>query len=113
MVPLRGSPDDFNVEHKGAASHSTHLRLCWGSQMGTHMGGNRAGKCIYLPLGPICCHLSGRNPARDKVGTVSQQWGRYDEMLPICCGKASGCCGRRMAFEGELYTVSLREAELF
>jgi len=104
MVPLCRSPDNFCIEHKGAAFHSTHLWLCWGLQMGTHVEGNRAGKCIYLTLGPICCHLSGGNPASDKVGTILQQWGRYDEMLPICCGKAPGCCGRRTPLKGELYS---------
>lgn len=57
-VLLHRGPNDFYVEHKGeAASHSTHLWLCLGLQMGTQMGGNRAGKYIYLPLGPICCRL--------------------------------------------------------
>lgn len=102
MVPLCKSPGDFYVERKGAASPSTHLRLCCGLQMGTHGGGNRAGECIYLPLGPICCHFSGGKPARDKAGTIARQWGRYDEMLPICCGKAPGCYRKRMALKGEL-----------
>lgn len=73
-LPLRRSPDDFCGEHEGeAASHSTRLGLCWDLQMGMHMGGGRAGKCIYLPLGPICCHLAGRNPPSAKLGTTSQQ----------------------------------------
>lgn len=114
MLLVHRSPDDFYIEHKGeAASHSTHLQLCWDLQMGTHMGGSRAGKCVYFPLGPICCHLPGRNPTSGKLGTMSQQWGRYDEMMFICWGKTPGCYGRRMALKGELYNLRVQEKQSF
>lgn len=104
MEPLQGSPDDFYMEHEGeAAAHSTHLWLRPAPQMGAHVGGNRAGKCIYLPRGPICFCLSDGNPAGAKVGVRSQHWGggarRYPQLQE---GSCLLLLGGEPALKGEL-----------
>lgn len=97
MEPLQGSPDAFYTEHKGeAAAHSTHLWLHPAPQMGAHVGGNRAGKCIYLPRGPVCCRLSDGNPAGANVGVRSQRWGGGARRYPSC-SRAPACSSWRRA----------------
>lgn len=90
MVPLHRGPDDFCMEHKGeAASHSTHLWLCLGAQMGA----NRAGKYIYLPLGPIWWQLLWRSPASDRVGAAAQGWGGTVRCHQLALGRLLAALG--------------------